>query len=178
MSGECNIITGYKGIATSGWAGVARLVYWIGCALGDRGIFFFFSSVQGGRFFLKIRSSHFFLVSTKHPIQCVTGAHLLAVIGCGVRVTGHLPPRTEVKSSWRYTCTYSYVLMECCLIKEKDNFTYLPHYIPVTCRRVHIFLFHTHKGTRANTQAFLDVWLLPFLLHSWTHAYGDGGNSI
>ena len=98
----------------------------------------------------KIRSSSFFLVSTKHPIQCETGAHFLAVIDRGVRVTGHLPSSTEVKSSWSNARSYSCVLMDCCLIKQ-SNFTYLPHYIPVTCRWVHIFLFHTHKGTRANT---------------------------
>jgi hypothetical protein len=72
-------------------------------------------------FFLKILSNHFFLVSTKHPIQCVKGAHFLAVIGCGMRVIGHLPPSTKVKSSWRYTRSYSCVLMECCLIKERET---------------------------------------------------------
>jgi hypothetical protein len=61
------------------------------------------------------------------------------------------PSSTEVKSSWRYTRSNSCVLMECCLIKQRDNFTYLPHYIPVTCRPVHIFLFRSHKGPRANT---------------------------
>ena len=36
-----------------------------------------------------------------------------------MRVTGHLPSSTEVKSSWRYTRSYSCVLMECCLIKQR-----------------------------------------------------------
>jgi hypothetical protein len=62
-----------------------------------------------------------------------------------------LPSRTEVERSWRYTCSNSCVLIECCLIKQRDNFTCLPHYVPVACRRVHIFLLYSNKGTRANT---------------------------
>jgi hypothetical protein len=63
---------------------------------------------------------------THPPIEWVTAALYVGLKRQG-REANHPPPSSaEVKNKWSYTSIPQYVFRSWCLIKHRDNFTFLP----------------------------------------------------
>jgi hypothetical protein len=76
--------------------------------------------------FLFTTASTTALGPTQPPIQWVPGALSVKVKRPG-READHSPPSSaEVTNAWSYTSTPEYVFIAWCLIKRRDNFTFLP----------------------------------------------------
>jgi hypothetical protein len=56
------------------------------------------------------------------------------------------PSGTEVKNAWSYTCTSSYFFMACCLIKQKDSFTFTGYLVHFSFDRAITILRHKSRS--------------------------------
>jgi hypothetical protein len=93
----------------------------MGCTIGVLG----FNS-GGVGIFLFTTASRTALEPSQPPIQWIPGAFSLGIKWLG-REPDHSPPsNAEVKNAWSYTSTPQYVFMAWCLVKHRDNFTFLP----------------------------------------------------
>jgi hypothetical protein len=72
------------------------------------------------------------LEPTQPPIQWLPGALSLGVKRLGSEADHWPPSSAKVKKAWSYTSTPQYVFMVWCLVKHRDNFTFLPLSSPVT----------------------------------------------
>jgi hypothetical protein len=87
-----------------------------------------FDSRRGVGIFLFTTVSRMALGATQPSIQWVPGALSFGVKWPG-READHSPPSSaEVKNEWSYASTPQYIFMEWCLVKHRDNFTFVrPH---------------------------------------------------
>jgi hypothetical protein len=85
-----------------------------------------FDSRQGLGIYLFTTASRTALGPTQPPIQWVPGALSLRVKWPGCEANHSPPSSAEVKNAWSYTSTPQYVFMAWCLVKHRDNFTFLP----------------------------------------------------
>jgi hypothetical protein len=90
-----------------------------------------FDSRRGMGIFHFTTVSRMVLGPTQPSIQWVPGALSLEV-KWPRREADHSPPSSaEVKNAWSYTSTPQNVFMAWCLVKHRDNFTFLP--LPLHC---------------------------------------------
>jgi hypothetical protein len=75
--------------------------------------------------FLFTTGSRTALGPTQPPIQWVRGALSLGIKRPGCEADHSPPSSAEIKNAWSYTSTPQYVFMAWCLVKHKDNFTFL-----------------------------------------------------
>jgi hypothetical protein len=61
---------------------------------------------------------------TQPPLQGVPGALSLSVKRPGREADHSSPSNAEVKNAWSYTSTPTYVFMEWCLVRNRDDFTF------------------------------------------------------
>jgi hypothetical protein len=92
----------------------------LGYGLDDRR----FESRQGLGIFLFTTASRTALEPTQPPIQWVPGALSLGVKRPGCEAE-HSPPSSAEVNAWSYTSTPQYVFMAWCLVKHRDNFTFI-----------------------------------------------------
>jgi hypothetical protein len=85
---------------------------------------------------------------TQPTIQWVSGTLSLGV-KWPVREAEHSPPSSaQVKNSWSYASTPQYVFMAWCLVKHRDNFTFLT-------------LPHPKANLEAKIRLFTHLFVLP-----------------
>jgi hypothetical protein len=82
-----------------------------------------FDSQQGLGIFLFTTMSRMALEPIQPPIEWVPGALSLGVKWLG-HEADHSPP-SRAKNAWSYTSTPQYAFMAWCLLKHRDNFTFL-----------------------------------------------------
>jgi hypothetical protein len=100
--------------------------------------------------FLFTIASRTALGPTQHPIQGVPRALSLGVKRPG-READHSPPSSaEVKNTWSYTSTPTYVFMAWCLAKHRDNFT-----LPYTQYQCLKYLVYSINSLRTSERAKL-----------------------
>jgi hypothetical protein len=75
--------------------------------------------------FLFIAASRTALESTQPPIQFVPWAASLGLKRPGREANHSLLFNAEVKNAWSYTSTPQYVFMVWCLVKHRENFTFI-----------------------------------------------------
>jgi hypothetical protein len=84
-----------------------------------------FDSRRGLGIFLFTTASKTVLASTQPPIQWVPGALSLGVKRLEREADRSPPSSAEVKNAWSYTSTTQYVFKAWCLVKHRDNFTFI-----------------------------------------------------
>jgi hypothetical protein len=84
-----------------------------------------FDSRRGLGIFLFTTASKPALGPTQLPIQWVPGALSLELKRLGREADHSLPCSAEVKNAWSYTSTPQYTFMVWCLVKHRDNFTFI-----------------------------------------------------